>query len=906
MAESNNLNAFSFPPARAEGGSREASPEQFNTDALALTPEHPSEAPQWALGGLTLAGSSPTEIDSSNMALDPLMPAQYQPHMLNHAWSNSSLSSFHSTQSTHSNPGLHVSADSPMDMPLGGHSRHSSYSSLNGMDGKMADNGAQFMEMYPVQQIGDFNPVIATGDLFNTSDARQHPKLAVQTQGLGKIMTTRETSASRSMPYSRQRSESEENDDIASLISASTSYSTQTPWSTTNSISGGFNDLSLRHRRTSSSTSYTNTPIRTSPPRPMLSRARRSSSMIMPRQQSQSDLSRGNEFKLQGSAAERQAMVRGDLTEKASEIKGMSSSSQQDKARALWVRRWLLMSYTRSEPHTVPRQGLYHSYTMSCEEYGIKPINSASFGKAVRSAYPGIKTRRLGVRGNSKYHYVSIRPAIQIEAERLNDYGDSSGAWHVAPEDGSMDFQSSNDRGDLILEGEDVDDSDEEEQKPFGSYRSQQPRDRSTSINELFPTQRPKATFTRRHTTTSVPYAGSQRSTSQSHTPVFSLPGFPTLGATAELGNEVSMENLQSFWNSFCQHEETIVECMRGYHFDQYEMSCRTFWSSLPPALVQVCLHPVISGMITEAMLVCHDHIVGVLLDKLTSPFPVTSQCSLRALADNLEAIMEESLSLFPQNYSEGKIELSARVAHLFLRFIDLHQLTAALSPILANQSQIRTMISAWENLDVRNVSDQCALSCQCQQDVIEAVLQDFYHWLVEAEEYLAKGGYAIDRLGGWVDKMLGDVQAAAGGVPLSALVCKVGFVTSQVMRDFTLKSDQTFGLFQLIKTWLDDWVSIAALRKTKLSIGNTSPPVPIYSQIPAMSVFIPQHNAISNPDLSTAVPFGQGLSQWPQSGMHQPFDGQQGQYLAISSFGNDHNASTPRPMFGHAMGQHQ
>jgi hypothetical protein len=28
---------------------------------------------------------------------------------------------------------------------------------------------------------------------------------------------------------------------------------------------------------------------------------------------------------------------------------------------------------------------------------------------------------------DSKYHYVSIRPALRIEAERLNDYGDSSG-----------------------------------------------------------------------------------------------------------------------------------------------------------------------------------------------------------------------------------------------------------------------------------------------------------------------------------------------------------------------------------------------------------------------------------------------------------------------------------------------
>jgi hypothetical protein len=33
----------------------------------------------------------------------------------------------------------------------------------------------------------------------------------------------------------------------------------------------------------------------------------------------------------------------------------------------------------------------------------------------------------LGADDNSKYHYVAIRPAVRVEAERLNQYGDSSG-----------------------------------------------------------------------------------------------------------------------------------------------------------------------------------------------------------------------------------------------------------------------------------------------------------------------------------------------------------------------------------------------------------------------------------------------------------------------------------------------
>ena len=46
-------------------------------------------------------------------------------------------------------------------------------------------------------------------------------------------------------------------------------------------------------------------------------------------------------------------------------------------------------------------------------------LNPASFGKLVRVLFPGLKTRRLGVRGESKYHYVSF--SLQEDQPRLNE-----------------------------------------------------------------------------------------------------------------------------------------------------------------------------------------------------------------------------------------------------------------------------------------------------------------------------------------------------------------------------------------------------------------------------------------------------------------------------------------------------
>jgi len=50
------------------------------------------------------------------------------------------------------------------------------------------------------------------------------------------------------------------------------------------------------------------------------------------------------------------------------------------------------------------------------------PLNPASFGKLVRVIFPGIQTRRLGVRGESKYHYVDLA----LDEEQANSIASAS------------------------------------------------------------------------------------------------------------------------------------------------------------------------------------------------------------------------------------------------------------------------------------------------------------------------------------------------------------------------------------------------------------------------------------------------------------------------------------------------
>jgi len=55
------------------------------------------------------------------------------------------------------------------------------------------------------------------------------------------------------------------------------------------------------------------------------------------------------------------------------------------------------------------------------------------------------------------------------------------------------------------------------------------------------------------------------------------------------------------------------------------------------------------------------------------------------------------------------------------------------------------------------------------------------------------------------------------------SVLIRWGYVTSQVMRDLTIRSDPAFGAFQILKLFLDDWISVNVLRSVALSTNSVA-----------------------------------------------------------------------------------
>jgi hypothetical protein len=76
---------------------------------------------------------------------------------------------------------------------------------------------------------------------------------------------------------------------------------------------------------------------------------------------------------------------------------------------------WLHEHFEPADGMSLGRERLYAHYKDHCALRRFEPVNQASFGKLIRSIFPNLKTRRLGTRGNSKYHYDGIRVKVAVQ-----------------------------------------------------------------------------------------------------------------------------------------------------------------------------------------------------------------------------------------------------------------------------------------------------------------------------------------------------------------------------------------------------------------------------------------------------------------------------------------------------------
>ncbi|KAJ5232105.1 hypothetical protein N7468_005061 [Penicillium chermesinum] len=96
------------------------------------------------------------------------------------------------------------------------------------------------------------------------------------------------------------------------------------------------------------------------------------------------------------------------LKQMAAEVmKHEGAGGKAEKVKQVFAMIWLRENCRKSNS-SVRRDRVYCCYAEKCGTERVSVLNPASFGKLVRIIFPNVQTRRLGVRGESKYHYVDL------------------------------------------------------------------------------------------------------------------------------------------------------------------------------------------------------------------------------------------------------------------------------------------------------------------------------------------------------------------------------------------------------------------------------------------------------------------------------------------------------------------
>lgn len=143
-------------------------------------------------------------------------------------------------------------------------------------------------------------------------------------------------------------------------------------------------------------------------------------------------------------------------------------------------------------------------------------------------------------------------------------------------------------------------------------------------------------------------------------------------------------------WGWFQDHLDALLESIRSFRFDQFEMHLRTFWTNLVGHHREVVHAPAIAGLMAKADAIVYDvgwqviyeqisnltfdlkEILEILRSQMLSPIASTSLSSLRQLANKMEKILLVALEGYGNTFVEPKVELGARFGHLVCEFTQI------------------------------------------------------------------------------------------------------------------------------------------------------------------------------------------------------------------------------------------
>lgn len=465
----------------------------------------------------------------------------------------------------------------------------------------------------------------------------------------------------------------------------------------------------------------------------------------------------------------------------------------------------MLDNYETAEGVSLPRSTLYCHYLLHCQEQKLEPVNAASFGKLIRSVFMGLRTRRLGTRGNSKYHYYGLRIKAGSSLLRLME-----------------------DQQHLAMR-----------QQPFSQKQRLKPVHKVEGMTNGTASgagQQQQQQQGSGHVDISTQVQQYQQFLDASR----ALPEFPDIDLQGKsLPEGIELDHIKSFQLLYREHCEAILDVMVNLQFTLVETLWKTFWrfsqsqagdatlavhdeseKRLPKScLVLLCKYDPVLRWSRDCDNSLYQGLVEILIPDVLRPIPSALTQAIRNFAKSLESWLTNAMMNIPEEMVRIKVTSANAFAQTLRRYTSLNHLAQAARAVLQNTAQINQMLSDLNRVDFANVQEQASWVCRCEDRVVQRLEQDFKITLQQQN--------SLEQWAAWLDGVVSQVLKPYQHSPTFPKAAKLfllkwSFYSSMVIRDLTLRSAASFGSFHLIRLLYDEYMYYLIEHRVAQAKGET------------------------------------------------------------------------------------
>ncbi|KAE9965970.1 hypothetical protein EG328_009255 [Venturia inaequalis] len=501
------------------------------------------------------------------------------------------------------------------------------------------------------------------------------------------------------------------------------------------------------------------------------------------------------------------ANIHRTLSDVAIEVLSTERTPRAEKTKQLFAMLWLGNS-CESAKTSVPRGRVYSTYANGCAAERVQPLNPASFGKLVRVIFPGIATRRLGVRGESKYHYVDL--ALKDDVTGIE--GMPRGV-DLAP-------QQPNSGNALAISRPSMDPTSiliEDQPLPSPELSAFHTSNRPDGYIFVDP---PEPGFHPPRLLTSNMYAQHLEFNPPPATQSSDVLDMPDIWLWASRETDVDAANaLVALYRSHCT---SLVDSVRFCKEKTFFKLFKTFQGTLTVPVGKLFADPKVAGWVRECDWLVYQKMLEQLYSLTLQVMPVQVMRFLDNIARALHLHITQNYGSCPRYLLEAKLEPANLFSELVGRMLKVNQTAHAAARVVESREFRESLLKDWvQYVNPKRIMESELPGCgyteaykiitedipsllsPIPRDVWSGSDTHYRDMVLPISDEQEPAEPIVDKIGSWLSLLPSRFPNASA----RTLVDCIKNIGTAAMRDMTIGGAQSFNAWWILKVYIDEMV---------------------------------------------------------------------------------------------------